>query len=91
MYIFVSLQYSTSFLTYTLLNFKNASDHAYGSNLFTFGGKIEGRKILGQYPDDLTYETGPLIINQRGIGKQLCSQICMSFLKRLPCTHALYE
>ena len=45
---------------------------------------------MGQYPNDLTYETGPLIINQRGIGKQLCCEICMSFLKRLSCTHTLY-
>ena len=43
------------------------SDHAWGSNIFAFGGAIAGKQVLGTYPDDLKFESGPLIINNRGI------------------------
>ena len=36
--------------------------------MFVFVGDIDGGKILGEYPDDLTTE-GSLIVNERGIGK----------------------
>jgi uncharacterized protein (DUF1501 family) len=36
--------------------------------MFVFGGDIDGGKILGEYPTDLTVE-GPLIVNSRGVGK----------------------
>lgn len=31
------------------------------------GGSVDGGKILGEYPDDLSYESGSLIINRRGV------------------------
>jgi uncharacterized protein (DUF1501 family) len=34
------------------------TDHAWGGNYFMVGGAVEGGKILGKYPDDLT-EAGP--------------------------------
>ena len=43
------------------------SDHGWGSNIFAFGGAIDGGKVLGTYPDDLKFGSGPLIINTRGI------------------------
>jgi len=38
--------------------------------MWVCGGDIDGGKILGEYPDDLTTD-GPLIVNERGIGKSM--------------------
>lgn len=45
--------------------------------MFVFGGDVDGGKILGEYPDDLTTD-GPLIVNPRGIGK--ASQMVLDIL-----------
>lgn len=36
--------------------------------MMVLGGSVEGKQILGAYPDDLTVD-GPQITNERGIGK----------------------
>lgn len=41
--------------------FSLLSDHAWGGNYFIAGGEVDGRKILGSYPDILS-EDGPQII-----------------------------
>jgi len=46
-------------------NTGNGSDHAWGGNYFVAGGDIDGGKILGTYPDDLTNDSP--IIFQPGI------------------------
>jgi len=48
----------TSFISIPILL---SSDHAWGGNYFVAGGEVEGKKILGKYPDDLSAD-GPLII-----------------------------
>ena len=45
------------------LNGREGSDHAWGGHYMLMGGGIDGGKILGQYPDDLT-EAGPLNIGR---------------------------
>ena len=35
-------------------NGNDGTDHGWGNNLWVAGGDLEGGKILGQYPDDLT-------------------------------------
>jgi len=41
----------------------DGSDHAWGGNYFMIGGGVDGGRILGSYPDDLT-EDGPLNIGR---------------------------
>ena len=36
------------------------SDHAWGGNYFVAGGEVRGKRILGEYPDILSYD-GPLV------------------------------
>ena len=36
------------------------SDHAWGGNYFIAGGEIDGKKILGSYPDNLSND-GPQV------------------------------
>uniref|UniRef100_A0A7S4JHS0 DUF1501 domain-containing protein n=1 Tax=Paramoeba aestuarina TaxID=180227 RepID=A0A7S4JHS0_9EUKA len=40
-------------------NSGQGSDHAWGGNYFMFGGDVNGGRVHGTYPDDLS-ETGPL-------------------------------
>ena len=47
-------------------NSGNGTDHAWAGNHFVFGGAIQGAKILGEYPSDLSI-TGPNSINERGV------------------------
>jgi len=42
-------------------NTANGTDHAWGANYFMAGGALDGGKILGKYPADLT-EDSPLVI-----------------------------
>ena len=42
------------------------SDHAWGGNYIILGGGVKGKRIHGQYPFDLTYETGDLTTDGRG-------------------------
>lgn len=56
----------TEFARTLTTNTGSGSDHAWGGNMFVFGGDIDGGKILGEYPTDLTDE-GPLIVNKRGV------------------------
>lgn len=40
-------------------NAGKGTDHAWGGHNWIMGGNVNGGKILGQYPDDIT-ESGPL-------------------------------
>lgn len=44
-------------------NGNQGSDHAWGGNYFMMGGKVDGGKILGRYPSDLS-ESGDLNIGR---------------------------
>ncbi len=41
-------------------NTGNGSDHAWGGNYFIFSGALDGGKMLGTFPDDLSND-GPLV------------------------------
>ena len=36
------------------------SDHAWGGNYFIAGGEVDGKRILGTYPETFSYD-GPLV------------------------------
>jgi len=38
----------------TLTSNGRGTDHAWGGNMFMMGGKVKGKKIHGEFPDDLT-------------------------------------
>merc|ERR1712127_655615 len=38
-------------------NTSNGSDHAWGGNYFIAGGDVQGKKILGSYPNNLSAES----------------------------------
>jgi uncharacterized protein (DUF1501 family) len=38
-------------------NSNNGADHGWAGNYFVMGGKIDGGRILGKYPDDLTEDS----------------------------------
>lgn len=42
----------------TLSSNGNGTDHAWGSNHIVLGGAVKGRKVFGQYPDNLNKPTG---------------------------------
>lgn len=44
-------------------NGNDGTDHAWGGNYFMMGGSVKGRKVLGQYPDNLT-DDGPLTLGR---------------------------
>eukprot|EP00547_Thalassionema_nitzschioides_P008451 CAMPEP_0194227304 /NCGR_PEP_ID=MMETSP0156-20130528/42790_1 /TAXON_ID=33649 /ORGANISM="Thalassionema nitzschioides, Strain L26-B" /LENGTH=2008 /DNA_ID=CAMNT_0038959783 /DNA_START=685 /DNA_END=6711 /DNA_ORIENTATION=- len=44
-------------------NSKHGTDHAWGGNYFAVGGSLNGTRILGEYPHDLT-ANGPLNIGR---------------------------
>jgi len=44
------------------------TDHAWGGNMYIAGGAVRGRRIHGQYPNDLVSETSPLEVGRgRGV------------------------
>jgi uncharacterized protein (DUF1501 family) len=43
------------------MNSAAGSDHAWGSNAFIIGGEVNGKRILGRYPDVLSND-GPEVI-----------------------------
>ena len=51
-----SLSISILYTCHTVVdpNGNFGTDHGWGNNLWVAGGDLEGGKILGQYPDDLT-------------------------------------
>ena len=61
----VTVVYVSEFARTLFGNTGNGSDHAWGGNYFVAGGAIDGGKILGTYPDDLTNDSP--IIFQPGI------------------------
>jgi uncharacterized protein (DUF1501 family) len=44
-------------------NSSGGSDHGWGANYFMVGGSVAGKKILGNYPDDLT-DDGPQVLKR---------------------------
>ena len=47
-------------------NTGEGSDHAWGGNAFALGGSLSGKRILGQYPDDLSTDS-PINVSDRGV------------------------
>lgn len=54
----VSLVITSDFGRTLTANSGNGTDHAWGGNYFVMGGAVNGSRILGQYPSDIT-DDGP--------------------------------
>ena len=59
----VTVVLTSDFARTLTANSGTGSDHAWGGNLFTFGGAVRGHQILGDYPLDMT-PGGPLNIGR---------------------------
>ena len=60
----VVLVFSSDFGRTLSANSGGGTDHGWSGNAMIFGGSIEGKRILGQYPDDLT-SNSPLDIGKK--------------------------
>ncbi len=45
-------------------NGNHGTDHAWGGNYFMVGGPVKGGKILGEYPDDFSADTGDHVLRR---------------------------
>ena len=45
-------------------NGNHGTDHAWGGNYFMVGGPVKGGRILGEYPDDLSADTGEHVLRR---------------------------
>jgi uncharacterized protein (DUF1501 family) len=59
----VSLVLASEFSRTLTANSGEGSDHAWGGNYFIMGGAVDGGRILGNYPNDITYSS-PLNIGR---------------------------
>jgi uncharacterized protein (DUF1501 family) len=53
----VTVVITSDFARTLTANSGTGSDHAWGGNLFVFGGLVKGNQILGEYPSDITFRS----------------------------------
>lgn len=51
----VTVVITSDFARTLTVNSGTGTDHAWGGNLFVFGGSVKGNQILGDYPSDITF------------------------------------